>query len=57
MTPALTSSSLYLPISLSSFSLGRIPASLFLLAFTITMTRIVVLPVVIVSDGSPRSAF
>ena len=40
--PALTSSSLYLPISVSSFSLGMTPASLFFVAFTITMTFIVV---------------
>src|SRR5262245_63979286 len=41
MTPALTSSSLNLPMSLNSFSEGSIPASEFFVAFTITMTRIV----------------
>ena len=40
MTPAFTSSSLYLPISVRIFSLGICPASDSLLAFTITMTRI-----------------
>src|SRR3954447_3292764 len=39
MTPALASSSLYLPISASSSWLGSTPASEFLSAFTITMTR------------------
>ena len=43
MTPAFTSSSLNLPISASSFSLGITPASEFFVALTITMTRIVVL--------------
>jgi hypothetical protein len=38
MMPALTSSSLYLPISLSSFSVGMTPASLFFVAFTMTIT-------------------
>ena len=38
ITPALTSSSLNLPISANSASLGRAPASLFFVAFTITMT-------------------
>ena len=42
ITPALTSSSLYLPIAVSSASLGIVPASLFFVAFTITMTFIVV---------------
>ena len=42
MMPALTSSSLNLPISASSFSLGIMPASLFFEALTITMTLIVV---------------
>src|SRR4029077_19951541 len=42
-TPALTSSSLNLPISLSSCSLGRIPASESRVAFTITMTLMSVL--------------
>src|SRR6266700_3899447 len=39
MTPALTSSSLNLPISASSASLGITPASEFLVALTNTMTR------------------
>src|SRR5437868_1985556 len=43
MMPAFTSSSLYLPISASSFGSGSLPASESLFAFTITMTRIVVL--------------
>src|ERR1700754_1192117 len=43
MMPAFTSSSLNLPMSANSFSLGITPASEFLLALTITMTRIVVL--------------
>src|SRR5688572_24988203 len=42
MTPAFTSSSLYLPIAASSSSLGMIPASLFFVAFTITITFIAV---------------
>jgi hypothetical protein len=33
---------LYFPIAVRSFSSGRIPASEFLVAFTITITRIVV---------------
>src|SRR6266498_53459 len=41
MMPALTSSSLYLPMSLRSFSVGRAPASEFFVALTITMTLIV----------------
>jgi hypothetical protein len=40
MMPALTSCSLKLPISINSFSVGMIPASLFFVAFTITMTFI-----------------
>jgi membrane-bound lytic murein transglycosylase B len=43
MMPAFTSSSLNLPMSASSFSLGITPASEFFVALTITMTRIVVL--------------
>src|SRR6185436_9583582 len=43
MMPALTSSSLYLPMSARSFSLGMTPASEFFVPFTITMTLIVVL--------------
>jgi hypothetical protein len=43
MMPAFTSSSLNLPMSASSFSLGITPASEFLVALTITITRIVVL--------------
>src|SRR5689334_18192758 len=42
MIPALTSSSLNLPMSANCFSLGMIPASEFFDAFTITMTRIAV---------------
>src|SRR5580765_9032071 len=41
MTPAFTSSSLYFPMSVSNFSVGICPASDSLLAFTITITRIV----------------
>src|SRR5882672_9029561 len=44
ITPAFTRSSLNFPISASIFSLGRTPASESLLAFTITMNRIVVSP-------------
>src|ERR1700712_2810725 len=44
MTPALTISSLNLPIAVSNSVLGITPASLFLSAFTITMNRIVALP-------------
>src|SRR5437667_9705316 len=40
ITPAFTSSSLNVPISVRTFSLGISPASDSLLAFTITMTRI-----------------
>ena len=40
--PALTSSSLYLPISVRICSSGITPASESLVAFTITMNRIVV---------------
>src|SRR5262245_38265 len=43
MMPAFTSSSLNLPISARSFSLGITPASDFAVALTITMTRIAVL--------------
>src|SRR5688500_3855299 len=41
MMPALTSSSLYAPMSLISCSVGMAPASLFGVAFTLTMTFIV----------------
>src|SRR5262245_23896741 len=43
MMPAATSSSLNRPISASSRSLGITPASEFFVAFTMTMTRIVLL--------------
>src|SRR5215207_1620146 len=43
ITPALTISSLNLPIAVSSSVLGITPASVSLLAFTITMNRIAVL--------------
>src|SRR3954467_9029306 len=42
-TPALTNSSLNLPIAVSNSVLGITPASLSLLAFTITINRIVTL--------------
>ena len=42
ITPALVSSSLYLPISVSSCSFGSTPASEFFVALTITMNLIVV---------------
>src|SRR5581483_7022762 len=42
MMPAFTSCSLNLPISVSSFSLGMTPASEFFVAFTITITFMVV---------------
>ena len=54
MTPALTSSSLNFPMSVRSFSLGITPASEFLVAFTITMTRIVVLPSLAFQRGDER---
>src|SRR5262249_53303487 len=47
ITPALVSSSLNLPISARSFSLGIMPASEFLLALTITMNRMVVSPYIL----------
>src|ERR1700709_1981957 len=47
MTPALTISSLNLPIAVSSSVLGITPASLSLFALTITMNRIVTLHFVI----------
>ncbi len=40
MMPALTSSSLYLPMASSSSVVGMLPASLSFVAFTSTMTRI-----------------
>src|SRR5205823_9282663 len=43
-TPAFTNSSLYLPMSVSSFSLGMTPASVFLSALTIIMNRMVTSP-------------
>src|SRR5215468_8370863 len=43
MMPALTSSSLKLPMSASSFSEGITPFSEFFVALTMTMTRIVLL--------------
>src|SRR6476620_914885 len=52
ITPALTSSSLNLPIAVSSSVLGITPASESLLAFTITMNRIAILRVGI---GRPPS--
>src|SRR5215472_3738622 len=48
MMPAFTSSSLYFPIFSRISRLGRTPASDSLLAFTITMTRIVLSPVICV---------
>ena len=42
MMPLFTSSSLNLPISVRSFSLGITPPSEFFVAFTITMTRMTV---------------
>src|SRR6185295_1831249 len=44
MTPAFTSSSLKLPMSVSSFGSGRVPASDSFVAFTITITRICLSP-------------
>ena len=44
ITPAFTSSSLNFPMSARSFWLGMIPASESLVAFTMTMKRIVVSP-------------
>ncbi|MNC90014.1 hypothetical protein D3C83_60480 [compost metagenome] len=51
MMPALTSSSLYLPISASSFSPGMMPASEFFVALTMTMTRIACAPSRYASTG------
>src|SRR5205807_4014187 len=51
ITPALTSSSLNLVISVSIFSSGRTPASESLLAFTATRNRISVSPLVSVGAG------
>src|SRR4051794_41168822 len=51
MTPALTNSSLYFPISVRSLSSGTTPASVSGLAFSITMNRIFDL-----SFNSPRHA-
>src|SRR6185503_19900813 len=45
MIPALTSSSLNFPMAVRSSLLGIFPASEFFVAFTITITRIAVLPV------------
>src|SRR5256885_5533547 len=54
-TPALTSSSLNLVISVRIFSSGRAPASESLFAFTITMNRISVSPLVLVGSFSASS--
>ena len=53
-TPAFTSSSLYFHISARSTWLGSTPASVSLLALTITMTRIVVPPLSVSSSGRDR---
>src|SRR5262249_35469392 len=55
MTPALTSSSLYLPIAARSSRLGSTPASDSLLAFTSTMNRIVSSFCRQVERGDPES--
>ena len=44
MMPALANSSLYLPMSVSNFSVGRMPASESLVALTMTMKRMIVTP-------------
>ena len=55
--PALTSSSLNLPIAVSSSVLGITPASESLLAFTITMNRIVTLRSTCLGPATVASAF
>src|SRR5262245_38908630 len=50
-TPAFISSSLYLPMSVRSFSLGITPASVLLLALTITMKRMALSPLVLRFGG------
>src|SRR5262245_39623669 len=57
ITPALTSSSLYLAIAASISSDGSLPASESLLAFTITMKRIGVSPVWLASVRSRVAGF
>src|SRR5579859_5639312 len=54
-TPALTSSSLYLVISVSSFSSGRTPASDSLLALTRTMNRMIASPSTTTSNEDERN--
>src|SRR5256714_7244440 len=53
ITPALASSSLYLPMSARVCSLGIAPASLSSLAFTSTITRIVIPPLVCEVGAGP----
>src|SRR5262245_9985105 len=48
ITPAFTSSSLYFPISASSFSLGITPASVFLSALSRIMNRILITPLFLI---------
>src|SRR5437588_4201103 len=56
MTPAFTISSLNLPIAVSISVLGITPASVSLLAFTITMNRIVTLHFVSIPKASSRTS-
>src|SRR6202008_4018694 len=56
-TPAFISSSLYLPISPRSSSLGIMPASDSLLALTIIMNRMTFLPTSLVCAQKPGSVF
>src|SRR5437764_5409336 len=53
ITPALASSSLYLPMSARICSLGIAPASLSSLAFTSTITRIVISPLGCIFGAGP----
>ena len=57
MMPAFTSSSLKLPISVRSFSLGMTPASVFLSALMMIMNRIVVSPLVSSFGSRASGAF
>src|SRR5262245_20789504 len=57
ITPALTSSSLNLPMSSRTFSCGRTPDSDSLLALTMTMNRMFVLPVRVGSRAREPNRF
>ena len=57
ITPALTSSSLNLPIAASNSVVGIAPASLFFVALTITMNRIAILRFDLSGPATVASAF